>query len=551
MDSPAPDPAIFRLRSYQAEMVEESLKQNIIVALVWFIAPTVTLCHQQFCLFEKLLPAYQIRFLSGNDNVDHWSDQNIWDAVLRNVRVVVSTPAVLLDTLTHGFVKISRIALLIFDEAHMCRGNHPASAIMQRFYHPLLADGSDGSLPRILGLTASPVVSANADGLEIIERSLNAIAKTPKVNRTELLRFTHRPELVQLKYCGRSLDPSAGPPILASLADAYYGYNILEDPYIIGLRQKASDATNETKERVLKELEKLINNRKTYVHEQLKKLYSRALGIYNELGSPPTEFYIRSCIVKFNAFLANSSHLLFDWSADEGKLLHDTLAMVGASESTSQHACMQDNLSPKMNTLVDLLLSEWNEDFTGIIFVEQRATVAAMDHVLSNHPQLRHLFNVGTFVGTSMTVHRKSHLGIGDLVEIKHQKQTLEDFRARKKNLIVATSVLEEGIDVSNCHIVICFEPPKNLKSFIQRRGRARKQDSKFVIMFPEDSTFVKSPDVWLSLEEQMKEAYLNDLRVVEAAEQREQLEEEGDHFYCCETTGYVPNPQQRYSINI
>lgn len=136
--------------------------------LVWFIAPTVTLCHQQACLFEKHLLQYQLRFLSGNDNVDRWSDQAIWDAVLENVRVVVSTPAVLLDTLTHGFVKLTKIALLIFDEAHMCRGNHPASAIMQKFYHPLLLDGHGDHLPKILGLTASPVVSANPDGLEYV-----------------------------------------------------------------------------------------------------------------------------------------------------------------------------------------------------------------------------------------------------------------------------------------------------------------------------------------------------------------------------------------------
>ncbi|KAB2572547.1 Dicer-like protein 2 [Lasiodiplodia theobromae] len=564
MESPNGEPTFFCLRSYQAEMVEESLKQNIIVAmdtgsgkthvaisrtaaelescnpdqLVWFIAPTVTLCHQQFCLFEKHLPAYEIRFLSGNDNVDRWTDQNIWDAVLRNVRIVVSTPAVLLDALTHAFVKLPRLALLIFDEAHMCRGNHPASAIMQRFYHPLLANGDRDSLPKILGLTASPVVSANASGLEIIERSLNAIAKTPKIHRTDLLRFTHRPELVQLNYPGQYLDPSAGPPVLAALANVYHAYDILEDPYILSLRKKASETTDETRDQVLRELEKLLHNRKTYIHEQLKKLYSRALGIYNELGGPPTEFYIRSCIAKFDAFLTNSSHLLLDWSSAEGKHLHDMLATVAAAPPVSQHTGIHDSLSPKMNTLVDLLLSEWNADFTGIIFVEQRATVAAMDHVLSNHPRLRDLFSVGTFVGTSMTVHRKSHLGIGDLVEIKHQQQTLEEFRAGKKNLIVATAVLEEGIDVSNCHIVICFEPPKNLKSFIQRRGRARKKDSKFVIMFPDDSTFVKSPEMWLDLEEQMKEAYLNDQRVVQAAEQREELEEDGDDTYRCESTG-------------
>lgn len=324
------------------------------------------------------------------------------------------------------------------------------------------------------------------------------------------------------------------------MAAAYHGYDILADPYIVSLRKKAAEATDETRDNLQRSLQKLLTNRKTYIHEQLKKLYSRALAIYNDIGEPATKFYIRSCIAKFNAFLANSSHMLFDWSEDEGNSLRDTLSLVAASQPINQAVDMDQNLSPKMYALIDLLLAEARDDFTGIIFVEQRATVAVMDHVLSKHPQLQKLFNVGTFVGTSMTTHRKSHLGIGDLVEVKHQQQTLDDFRAGKKNLIVATSVLEEGIDVSNCHIVICYEPPKNLKSFIQRRGRARKQDSKFVIMFPDDDPLAKSPDRWLDLEEQMKEAYLNDLREVQAATEREQLEEEGDAIYRCESTGYV-----------
>ena len=52
----------------------------------------------------------------GRDGVDKWTDQKLWDAVLTNVRVVVGTPQVLVDALTHGFVRISRLALLVFDE---------------------------------------------------------------------------------------------------------------------------------------------------------------------------------------------------------------------------------------------------------------------------------------------------------------------------------------------------------------------------------------------------------------------------------------------------
>lgn len=84
--------------------------------LVWFLAPNIALCEQQFKVFKSILPAFETQLLTGNDDVDHWTDQRTWDAVLANVRIVVSTHKVLLDALTHGFVKLSKLALLIFDE---------------------------------------------------------------------------------------------------------------------------------------------------------------------------------------------------------------------------------------------------------------------------------------------------------------------------------------------------------------------------------------------------------------------------------------------------
>ena len=81
-----------------------------------FLAPTVVLASQQKEAIESHIPPVNIRLLIGEDGVDRWSEQRIWDAVLRDVRVVVSTHAVLADALTHGFVKIEKIALLVFDE---------------------------------------------------------------------------------------------------------------------------------------------------------------------------------------------------------------------------------------------------------------------------------------------------------------------------------------------------------------------------------------------------------------------------------------------------
>lgn len=96
--------------------------------------------------------------ITGNDGYDKWTDQSTWDTILKNIRIVLSTHQVLLDALSHGFVGMQRLALLVFDEAHHCTRKHAANQIMQRFYLPLARRGLGTQLPDILGLTASPVM---------------------------------------------------------------------------------------------------------------------------------------------------------------------------------------------------------------------------------------------------------------------------------------------------------------------------------------------------------------------------------------------------------
>jgi ERCC4-related helicase len=87
-----------------------------VAQLIWFLAPTVALSLQQHEVITSQILSVKTKILTGLDNVDRWTDQGIWDKVLKDIRVVVSTYAVLADALGHGFVRMSRLALLVFDE---------------------------------------------------------------------------------------------------------------------------------------------------------------------------------------------------------------------------------------------------------------------------------------------------------------------------------------------------------------------------------------------------------------------------------------------------
>lgn len=84
--------------------------------MIWFLAPTVSLCLQQYEYIDSQLAAVQVRFLSGADGVDRWSEQSLWDGILKNVKVVVSTYDILREALDHAFVKLESLALIVFDE---------------------------------------------------------------------------------------------------------------------------------------------------------------------------------------------------------------------------------------------------------------------------------------------------------------------------------------------------------------------------------------------------------------------------------------------------
>ena len=148
------------------------------------------------------------------------------------------------------------------------------------------------------------------------------------------------------------------------------------------------------------------------------------------------------------------------------------------------------------------------------------------------HPNTKDNLRVGSFVGTSNNQARKERLG--DWRPATDQGSGLEDLRSGAKNLIVATSVLEEGIDITACNLVVCFDPPVNLRSFVQRRGRARHEQSRYIIMYPEQA--VNSLLACQELEKIMDKMYVDDKRKIEELEALEASEQGHKELYIPKT---------------
>ena len=122
------------------------------------------MAQQQCRVISKQLPSFPTKILLGKDGCEFWSSQSFWDEVLLNIRIVVCTHEILSQALSHAFVGMADIALLVFDEAHHCKDNHAANRIMQHFYHPRRLE-SEEDVPYVLGLTASPIFNDRARGI--------------------------------------------------------------------------------------------------------------------------------------------------------------------------------------------------------------------------------------------------------------------------------------------------------------------------------------------------------------------------------------------------
>ena len=400
---------------------------------------------------------------------------------------------------------------------------------MKEFYWP--AKARDEPVPGVLGLTASPVMGSRLSGLEELEKTLDAVCKSPKAHRDELMARVNRPEMHNVSY-GPIREPTPMDGFTANMLELHTildQVDIKKDPEIMALQSENTDQSK-------RKLETLLKTRKTSLRQKLTSLCRQSVSICRDLGPWAADYYIYEAVRRFIASAEES----WSWNVDAVDVpktyLLDMMKGMKPVKPPLQPQLRSD-LSGKVQTLLDILLSHQG-DAVGIVFVKERGTVAVLTHLLSTHPAVKERYRVGSMVGTSRMPGRSDSFldlsGTEDLVSLQH-------FRSGKINLLVATSVLEEGIDVPACNLVICVDKPTSLKSFIQRRGRARMHSSHLYLLLDE-STHEHTHE-WEELEAQMKAKYEDDMRQLQRLNELE--ESEVPYFEPI----YVPSTGARLSI--
>ncbi|KAM3337085.1 dicer-like protein 4 isoform X1 [Capsicum galapagoense] len=464
-------------RKYQMDLCKKALEENVVVYLgtgcgkthiavlliyemgqlirkpqkniCVFLAPTVALVQQQAKVIENSID-FKVGTYCGKTK--HLKSHQDWEREMEKYEVLVMTPQILLHNLSHCYIKIEFIALLIFDECHYAQveSDHPYAEIMKIFYKPDVV-----KLPRIFGMTASPISGkgASVTGLETLLRS-----KVYSVeDKDELEQFVASPK-VNVYYYG---------PGSSSIAKAY------------------SQKLEEIKNQCVKELhKKTVDSTLRNTKKMLKRLHGHLIFSLENLGVLGA--LQASCILLKGDHYERHQMVEAEVNASDDSLCDKYLSQV---DRVFTSACTEDGMNPDLALMEVLqepyfskkllrligILSNFGvqPDMKCIIFVNRIVTARSLSYILQ-HLKVLSSWKCGFLVGV--------HSGLKSMSR-KNTNVILDKFRSGELNLLIATKVGEEGLDIQTCCLVIRFDLPETVASFIQSRGRARMPKSEYAFL--------------------------------------------------------------------
>ena len=355
----------------------------------------------------------------------------------------------------------------------------------------------------------------------MIEGNLDSIIRAPHNTRLELAQFVHRPVFKHVMYDPASITDPPFSTNLAALSAIVSALDIENDPYVQSLRRQLAKSTSRTAEhlRLDQKLSKVILKQDSFTHKGLRDFERTAHVILEDLGSWAADWYVWEVIQQAKHVANPYDNIISTWKNSEKAYLLSIINQVVVSPVSYYANDIAEETSDKVRVLIEVLLSEKfdaeaeNESYSGLVFVQRRDTVLVLAEILRHHPFTADIFRFGCLIGSSDSAYRHSLLDITRMMLKDTQEDTLADFKIGEKNVIISTSVAEEGIDIQACGSVVRWDPPPNMASWAQSRGRARRKRSTFTLMFMRGGSDQGNVTKWEKLEQEMVRLYNDNAR--------------------------------------
>ncbi|KAG8427536.1 Dicer-like protein 1 [Metarhizium acridum] len=466
-------------RQYQLDLFERAKQQNTIIVLdtgsgktyiavlllrhvlalelekqqqtkrtAFFLVDKVALCLQQHRFLQANLEYPVGKFYGDKASMREWASE------IQENMVIVCTAQILLDLLSSGLVKMNQVNLLVFDEAHHTKKNHPYASIMRDHYIRMKADR-----PRILGMTASPVDSKTRDFYAAaLDLEATLCSKIATVSEEVLLAGMGRKQQIErvVEY-GPLVDP-ADEMTMTSLS--------------LSLSTLCAPQSN------------------FQIHLEAARYAASIIGPWGAHQYWRQLFKSRDQYLTITELAANTADELNSHGSGAccqvQEQSDDDLIKARAKKLVTDHVRKEstEDFSLKVHALHEVLhdVFECQQGTRCIVFVQKRYIAFLLSEAFNlsvlRVPDMAAGFVVGSQPASSSIVN----------MSIKDQTEALDRFRYGETNCIFATQVAEEGIDIPECDLIIRFDLYDSAIQYIQSKGRARQLHSVYINMVERDN---------------------------------------------------------------
>ena len=462
-------PGTLQARMYQQQILGRAASENLLVVLptglgktpiavmlavqrlekfpderILILAPTKPLTGQHFSSFRAFMALDSASFQAVTGEMKPGERKGIY----ADKRIIFATPQTIRNDLSDGRLSLSDFSLVVFDEAHHAIGGYAYPYIAQKYTE-------QAAHPRILALSASP--GASREKIDEICKNLGVSAVdvrsekdadvSPYVQQKNIERVMVKlpPSFVEI----RSLITE----VLHKKLSYLRKFGFTKPARIVSKRDLLS-LQAEFMGRVRS------GNRASFA---AVSIITQCIKIEHALGLIETQG-IRSLMEYWKKM--EKSQTKGDKVLSNDQKIRAAVKLTAAlAERGSRH--------PKMSKLCAIVSGEiMGKPGTRIIvFANYRASVDEIVSSLASVPGARPVRFVGQKGGVTQ----------------KEQLDTVKRFREGEYNVLVATAVGEEGLDIPSANLAVFYEPvPSPLRS-IQRRGRVgRAQIGKVVTLITE-----------------------------------------------------------------